>query len=191
MEVNKQILTEIYEYIQNSKINNMNNNNNNNTTKIYENNVKIPDLIIYDHIAQYSIWIALSFLIGGILLEKKYIKRILMALVLLPLLAWGYVQFVVDYASLKKEIFAYNAMAEATLANIAEAQDRYKSEQGTYIDDLRKLYSHIGGAGGMNECVKILSVKAGFDHWRAKAAHLSSPETVIWDSRAGTSLKKG
>ena len=114
-----------------------------------------------------------------------------MALVLLPLFAWGYVQFVVDYASLKKEIFAYNAMAEATLANIAEAQDRYKSEQGTYIDDLRKLYSHIGGAGGMNECVKILSVKAGFDHWRAEAAHLSSPETVIWDSRAGTSLKKG
>ena len=97
----------------------------------------------------------------------------------------------VDYPSLKKEIFSYNAMAEATLANIAEAQDRYKSEQGTYIDDLRKLYSHIGGAGGMNECVKILSVKAGFDHWRAEAAHLSSPETVIWDSRAGTSLKKG
>ena len=95
---------------------------------------KIPDLIIYDHIAQYSIWIALSFLIGGILLEKKFIKRILMSLVLFPLLAWGYVQFVVDYASLKKEIFAYNAMAEATLANIAEAQDRYKSEQGTYID---------------------------------------------------------
>ena len=152
---------------------------------------KIPDLIIYDHIAQYSIWIALSFLIGGILLEKKFIKRILMSLVLLPLFAWGYVQFVVDYASLKKEIFAYNAMAEATLANIAEAQDRYKSEQGTYIGDLRKLYSHIGGAGGMNECVKIISVKAGFDHWRAEAAHLSSPETVIWDSRAGTSLKKG
>ena len=49
-------------------------------------------------------------------------------------------------------------MAEATLANIAEAQDRYKSEQGTYIGNLRKLYSHIGGAGGMNECVKILSV---------------------------------
>ena len=92
---------------------------------------------------------------------------------------------------LKKQIFSYNAMAEATLANIAEAQDRYKSEQGTYINDLRKLYSHIGGAGGMNECVKILSVKAGFDYWRAEAAHLSSPETVIWDSRAGTSLKKG
>ena len=152
---------------------------------------KIPDLIIYEHISQYSIWIALSLTIGGILMDKKLIKRILMVLVFFPLLAWVYVQFVVDYASLKKEIFSYNAMAEATLANIAEAQDRYKSEQGTYIDDLRKLYSHIGGAGGMNECVKILSVKAGFDHWRAEAGHLSSPETVIWDSRAGTSLKKG
>ena len=152
---------------------------------------KIPDLIIYDHISQYSIWIALSLTIGGILMDKNLIKRILMVLVLFPLLAWVYVQFVVDYASLKKEIFSYNAMAEATLANIAEAQDRYKSEQGSYINDLRKLYSHIGGAGGMNECVKILSVQAGFDHWRAEAAHVSSPETVIWDSRAGTSLKKG
>ncbi len=152
---------------------------------------KIPDLIIYDRISQYSIWVALSLVIGGILLDQKTSKRVLLTLAILPFLAWGYAQFVVDYASLKKEIFAYNAMAEATLANIAEAQDRYKSEQGTYIGDLRKLYSHIGGAGGMNECVKILSVKAGFDHWRAEAAHLSSPETVIWDSRAGTSLKKG
>ncbi|MEK9628412.1 MAG: hypothetical protein VW455_05280 [Nitrospinota bacterium] len=152
---------------------------------------KIPDLNIYAQISQYSIWIALALGIGGILLDQKAIKGILFTLALVPLLAWGYVQFVVDYSKLKKDIFAYNSMAEATLANIAEAQDRYKSEQGTYIGDLRKLYSHIGGAGGMNECVKILSVKAGFDHWRAEAAHLSSPETVIWDSRAGTSLKKG
>ena len=152
---------------------------------------QIPDSAIYEQVSQYSIWIALTFAIGAILLDQKTIKRILMIFALVPLMAWGYVQFVVDYSSLKKEIFAYNAMAEATLANIAEAQDRYKSEQGTYIGDLRKLYSHIGGAGGMNECVKILSVQAGFDHWRAEAAHLSSPETVIWDSRAGTSLKKG
>jgi len=152
---------------------------------------RIPDLLIYEHISQYSIWIALSLTIGGILMDKKLIKRILMILVLFPILAWVYVHFVVDYASLKKEIFSYNSMAEATLANIAEAQDRYKSEQGVYIDDLRKLYSHIGGAGGMNECVKILNVKAGFDHWRAEAGHIASPETVIWDSRAGTSLKKG
>jgi hypothetical protein len=152
---------------------------------------KIPDLIIYEQISQYSIWIALSLAIGGILVEQKTTKRILMVLAVLLLAAWGYVQFMVDYTGLKKEIFAYNALTEATLANIAEAQDRYKSEQGTYISDLRKLYSHIGGAGGMNECVKILSISAGFEHWRAEATHLSSPDSVTWDSRAGTSLKKG
>ena len=152
---------------------------------------KIPDLIIYEQVSQYSIWIALSLAIGGILVEQKTIKKILMITAVLPLAAWGYVQFMVDYTSLKKEIFAYNVLAEATLANIAEAQDRYKSEQGTYIGDLRKIYSHIGGAGGMNECVKILNMTAGFEHWRAEATHLSSPDSVIWDSRAGTSLKKG
>jgi len=152
---------------------------------------KIPDLIIYEKISEFSIWIALVLAISGILLDQKSKKRILFFIAIFPLMAWCYVQFVVDYSRLKKDIFAYNSMAEATLANIAEAQDRYKSEQGTYIENLRKLYSHIGGAGGMNECVKILSVKAGFDHWRAEATHLSSPETVIWDSRAGTSLKKG
>ena len=152
---------------------------------------KIPNLMLYDNISQYSIWIALALAIGGILLDQKTSKRILMLLALLPLMAWGHAQFVVDYNSLKKEIFNHNAMAEATLANIAEAQDRYKSEQGSYIGDLRKIYSHIGGAGGMNECVKILNVQAGFDHWRAEAGHVASPDTVIWDSRAGTSLKKG
>tara|TARA_B100001123_G_C15139411_1_gene958862 strand:+ start:107 stop:637 length:531 start_codon:yes stop_codon:yes gene_type:complete len=151
----------------------------------------IPDLIIYERISEYSIWIALVLGIGGILMDQKSRKRILYFLAIFPLISWGYVQFVVDHSRLKKDIFAYNSMAEATLANIAEAQDRYKSEQGTYIGNLRKLYSHIGGAGGMNECVKIISIKASFDHWRAEAAHLSSPETIIWDSRAGTSLKKG
>ena len=110
---------------------------------------------------------------------------------LVPFVGWVYVNFFVDYNGLKKEIFNHNAMAEATLANIAEAQDRYKSEQGSYMGDLRKIYSHIGGAGGMNECVKILNVQAGFDHWRAEAGHVASPDTVIWDSRAGTSLNKG
>lgn len=152
---------------------------------------KIPNLGTYENISQYSIWISLFFFIGYILIEKKNIKKILMIISLSSLMVWGYINFKVDYASLKKQIFAYNSMAEATLANIAEAQDRYKSEQGTYIGDLRKLYSHIGGAGGMNECVKILNVQAGFDHWRSEAKHLSSPDKVIWDSRAGTSLKKG
>ena len=152
---------------------------------------KIPALGIYEQISQYSIWAALLFAIAGILLDQKIWKRILLLLAVLPLAAWGYVNFMVDFTSLKNEIFTYNAMAESTLANIAEAQDRYKSEQGTYIGDLRKLYSHIGGAGGMNECVKILNVQAGFDHWSAVARHVSSPDTITWDSRAGTSLKKG
>ena len=132
---------------------------------------KIPNLIIYERISEFSIWIALAFAIGGILLDQNTRKRILFILTIVPLIAWGYVQFVVDYSLLKKDIFAYNSMAEATLANIAEAQDRFKSEQGTYIGNLRILYSHIGGAGGMNECVKILRINAGFDQWRAEAAH--------------------
>jgi len=152
---------------------------------------KIPDLAIYEIVSQFSIWIALTFFIGYIFIEKNNIKFLLMTLSLICIGSWGYVNFKVDYNSIKKQIFAYNSMAEATLANIAEAQDRYKSEQGTYIGDLRKLYSHIGGAGGMNECVKILNVQAGFDHWKSEAKHLSSPDKVIWDSRAGTSLKKG
>jgi len=152
---------------------------------------KIPALGIYEQISQYSIWATLLFAIAGILLDQKIWKRNLLLLAVLPLAAWGYINFMVDFTSLKNKIFTYNAIAESTLANIAEAQDRYKSEQGTYIGDLRKLYSHIGGAGGMNECVKILNVQAGFDHWRAVAGHVSSPDTITWDSRAGTSLKKG
>ena len=35
---------------------------------------KIPDLIIYEHISQYSIWIALSLTIGGILMDKKLLN---------------------------------------------------------------------------------------------------------------------
>jgi hypothetical protein len=152
---------------------------------------KIPDLEIFDQISQYALWIALGLMVPGIIFDHKFWKKILFILALIPFAGWTYVNFFVDYNSLKKEIFNHNAMAEATLANIAEAQDRYKSEQETYIGDLRKIYSHIGGAGGMNECVKILNVQAEIDHWRAEAGHVSSPDTVIWDSRAGTSLKKG
>ncbi len=152
---------------------------------------KIPALGIFEQISQYALWLALALMIPGIILDHTLWKRTLLTLALVPFMGWMYVNFFVDYNGLKKQIFNHNAMAEATLANIAEAQDRYKSEQGTYIGDLRRLYSHIGGAGGMNECVKILNVKAGFDHWRAEAGHVSSPDTVVWDSRAGTSLKKG
>ncbi|MBT3921178.1 MAG: hypothetical protein HOF21_01260 [Nitrospina sp.] len=152
---------------------------------------KIPALGNFELISQYSLGLAVVLMIPGILFDHKIWKKVLLILALIPFAGWMYVNFLVDYTKLKTDIFNHNAMAEATLANIAEAQDRYKSEQSTYIGDLRKLYSHIGGAGGMNECVKILNVQAGVDHWRAEAGHVSSPDTVIWDSRAGTSLKKG
>jgi hypothetical protein len=152
---------------------------------------KIPALGNYEIISQYSLMLAVILMIIGVLFDHKLWKKAFLILALIPFSGWMYVNFFVDYAKLKNDIFNHNAMAESTLANIAEAQDRYKSEQSTYIGDLRKIYSHIGGAGGMNECVKILNVQAGIDHWRAEAGHISSPDTVIWDSRAGTSLKKG
>ena len=37
---------------------------------------KIPDLIVYEQVSQYSIWIALSLAIGGILIEQKTTKRL-------------------------------------------------------------------------------------------------------------------
>ena len=103
----------------------------------------------------------------------------------------GLCEFFVDYDKVKRLTFTYNTAAEATLANIAEAQDRYKSEHDTFLDDLNKLHSHTAGAGGMNECVKIVSIEAEWNHWSASAQHVSSPEKVTWDSRSGSSLKKG
>ena len=96
----------------------------------------------------------------------------------------------VDFTELKKNVFAYNALAEGTLANIAEAQDRYKSEQGVFLKDLQELYSHVAGSHGINPCVRILKINAGFNQWIAEAKHVSSPDTIKWDSSSGSSLKK-
>ena len=89
---------------------------------------KIPAMGIFDQISQYALWLALALMIPGILLDQTLWKRILLFLALVPFIGWVYVNFFVDYNGLKKQIFTHNAMAEATLANIAEAQDRYKSE---------------------------------------------------------------
>ena len=152
---------------------------------------KVPALGIFEQISQVSLGGAVVLMILGIVIDHKFWKKALLLSALIPFFGWAYVNYFVDYAQLKKNIFNYNSSAEATLANIAEAQDRYKSEQGTYSKDMSKIYSHIGGAGGMSECVKVLSIQAGFDHWRAEASHVSSPDKIIWDSRSGTSLKKG
>lgn len=152
---------------------------------------KIIRLSLYENISLYSLIIGFALVFGAIFQEKKKIKLVLGMTAILPFLAWGYVNFLVDYDNLRKTIFNYNAQAEATLANIAEAQERYQSEQGNFITDLKVLESHLAGAHGMDECVKIVELNASFEHWSAVAQHFSSPDTVRWDSTSGSSLKKG
>ena len=152
---------------------------------------KIIPLNIYENISLYSLIAGFVLVFGAIFQEKKKIKLGLGMAAVLPFLVWGYVNFLVDYDKIRKTIFNYNAQAEATLANIAEAQERYQSEQGNFITDLKILESHLAGAHGMDECVKIVELNASFGHWSAVAQHYSSPDTVRWDSTSGSSLKKG
>jgi hypothetical protein len=151
----------------------------------------IKPLSYFDEVARYSLFICFGLFVIGILIDKKPWKVTALSLSILPLAVWGYVQFMVDFTDLKKNVFAYNALAEGTLANIAEAQDRYKSEQGVFLKDLQELYSHVAGSHGINPCVRILKINAGFNQWIAEARHVSSPDTIKWDSSSGSSLKKG
>jgi len=151
----------------------------------------IKPLSYFDEVSRYSLFICFGLFVIGILIDKKLWKVTALSLSILPLAVWGYVQFMVDFVDLKKNVFAYNALAEGTLANIAEAQDRYKSEQGVFMKDLQELYSHVAGSQGINPCVRILKINAGFSQWIAEAKHVSSPDTIKWESSSGSSLKKG
>ena len=151
----------------------------------------IKPLSYFDEVSRYSLFICFGLFVIGILIDKKPWKVTALSLSILPLAVWGYVQFMVDFVDLKKNVFTYNALAEGTLANIAEAQDRYKSEQGVFLKDLQDLYSHVAGSHGINPCVRILKINAGFNQWIAEARHVSSPDTIKWDSSSGSSLKKG
>lgn len=151
----------------------------------------IMSLGFYEDISLYSLVAGFVLVFAAIFLEQKKIKTVLAVAAVLPFLAWGYVNFLVDYNKIRKTIFNYNVQAEATLANIAEAQERYQSEQGSFITDLKELESHLAGAHGMDECVRIVELNASFEHWSAVAQHHSSPDTVRWDSTSGSSLKKG
>lgn len=152
---------------------------------------KIIPLSFYEDISLYSLIIGFVLVFAAIFLEKKKVKLSLGMMAVLPFLVWGYVNFMVDYNKIQKTIFNYNAQAEATLANIAEAQERYQSEQGAFITDLKVLESHLAGAHGMDECVRVIELNASFNQWYAIAQHYSSPDTVRWDSTSGSSLKKG
>lgn len=151
----------------------------------------IKPLSYYNTISAYSLILCFALFFIGILIDRKVIKISALSLSILPLLVWSYVQFMIDFSEIKKDVYAYNALAEGTLANIAEAQDRYKSEQGVFLKDLQVLYSHTAGSQGINPCVKILKIKAGFSQWIAEAKHVSSPDIIKWDSISGSSLKKG
>jgi hypothetical protein len=151
----------------------------------------IKPLSYFDKVAKYSLFICFGLFLVGIVLDNKLGKVIMLFLAVLPLSLWVYVQYMVDFTEIKKNVFAYNALAEGTLANIAEAQDRYKSEQGVFIKDLQELYSHVAGSHGINPCVRILKINAGFSQWIAEAKHVSSPDIIKWDSSSGSSLKKG
>jgi len=151
----------------------------------------IRSLGIYEQVSMVGLIAAFGLILVGILIDKKMVKSILWGLAVVPLAAWGYVNFLVDFEKIRQDITNYNLQAEATLANIAEAQDRYKSEQDTFLKDLQELESHLSGAQGINPCVRILELNVSWNHWSAVAKHVSSPETVLWDSTSGSSLKKG
>ena len=53
------------------------------------------------------------------------------------------------------------------------------------------MRAHVAGAHGLDKCVQILQIDAHYDYWTASAKQISSPEIIYWDSRTGSSLKKG
>jgi len=146
---------------------------------------------IYEQISLYALISGFGLLFAGILIDKKSLKTGFLSLSIIPFIAWGYANFFVDYEKFEKIEYNYKLQAENTLANIAEAQDRYKSERDTYIKELAVLESHISGAHGMDECVNIVNLEATWDHWSAGAKHINGSSTVYWDSEIGSSLKRG
>lgn len=152
---------------------------------------KIHPAKYYSDASLYSLIAGFVLVFGGIFADKKALKLGVWVLAVFPFAFWVYVNYFIDFERTQKISFAYDTVAENTLANIAEAQDRYKSEQDTFIKDLDQLYSHMAGSHGIDECVKILKIEAKWDYWIAHAKHVSSPDKVIWDSRTGSSLKKG
>jgi len=152
---------------------------------------KVQSAKYFSNVSLYSLIAAFGFVFAGIFIDKKALKLGIWSVSVIPFILWVYINYFVDYERMKRLEFTYNATAENTLANIAEAQDRYKSEQDTFFKDLDQLYSHMAGSHGINECVKILKIEAEWNHWSAQAKHVSSPDKVIWDSRTGSSLKKG
>jgi hypothetical protein len=145
----------------------------------------------YKNLSTYSLIGAFVFILTAILLDRKVFKTASIILAAPLLGAWAYVNFLVDFGAIQKTVFNYNVQAEEALANIAEGQERYKSEHGFYLGDLNKMFSHLAGAHGINPCVRILELKVAGEIWTATAQHINSPEPIHWDGKSGSSLKKG
>ena len=152
---------------------------------------KIRSVAFYQQVSLYSLIVGFSLFFACILVDKKVLKAGFGALAVPAFVVWGYVNYFVDFEPIQKTLFNYNIQAESALANIAEGQERYKSEHGMYIADLNKLYSHLAGAHGVDKCVVILELHVTADAWSAIAQHVSSPDKVYWDGKSGSTLKKG
>ncbi len=152
---------------------------------------KITPIETYNKISYFSLAGGLGLVFLSTFLNSKKVQIALGVLAIIPLAIWGYVKFQVDYDQIRRVTFTYNVQAEGTLANVAEGQDRYKSEHGKFLNDLNKLRAHVAGSHGLDECVEILELDAHYDYWTASAKQVSSPEIIYWDSRKGSSLKKG
>lgn len=152
---------------------------------------KTFSLNVYEQVSNYSLALGFALFFFATLLDKKKVKIWLFVFSVLPFIPWVYVHFFVDFDQIKKTVFNYDLLVENTLANIAEGQERYKSEHSTYLKDLEQLHSHIAGSHGIDPCVRILVIQTYHDHWTGVARHVSSPNKISWDSRSGSSLKKG
>ena len=152
---------------------------------------KLFPIEIYERISYISLVAGFALIFLLTVLDGKTLKMSSGVLSVIAFSVWGYIYFAVDYDEMRRNIFNFNVEAESALNNIAEAQDRYKSEQGVYLDDLKKLHSHVAGASGLTRCVNILEIKVYPDYWTAIAQQVSSPDKINWDSRKGSSLKKG
>lgn len=152
---------------------------------------KPPPLEIYEQASYYALVFGFGLVFLATLVSNNKARIGLLASSAISLMIWGYIFFLVDLEQIRKNMFNYNTEAENTLANIAEAQERYKSERGTYLKDLNELRTHIAGSHGIDKCVNILEFKADSDRWTAIAQHLSSSQKIYWDSKVGSSLKKG
>ena len=145
----------------------------------------------YEKVSYISLAASFGFVFLLTFFNSKALKIFLGTLALIAIGCWAYVFFTADYEETRRIIFNYNVQAEQALNNLAEGQDRYKSEYGIYMNDLEELHTHVAGASGVDRCVKIFDIKVFYDYWTATAQQISSPEKIYWDSRKGSSLKKG